>query len=1204
VSKFSLGSLRLRLFVIVLLSALPLLGLTLYSDIQQRQIAREAAQQEALRLVRSAINEQARIINSSEQVLITLAQLPILLESDAAACQALFTNLLTHFSYSSGFTEATPGGDVICSAPPISAPVNFADRLWFQQLLQTKNFVVSDYQMGRISGKSVIVMAYPVLDTSNDLQAVVSIGLDLSWINRLNTEADLPPGSEYTVIDRGGIVLARFPEAEMWVGKPASASHLVNEVINRHAEGTIETTGLDGIQRLYAFGPLTDEPSSNAYVLIGIPITVAYAEVNHILATNLAGLGLVVLLVLTAAWFGGYIFILRRVNLLMQATKKLEAGDLSARTGLTHGSGELDQLGSAFDQMAETLQLHDAEIKRAEVARQEFEHRYQMLVEQIPAIVYIDAIDDASSTTYMNPQVKAATGYSAEEWMADPDLWKKLLHPEDRAAIIEKHLHTNKTGESFVADYRLISREGREVWIHDEALLIRDEYNQPRFWQGVMIDITERRQAADRLRTEIDRTKVLLQASKALNAKLDIGAISMEVCKEAAHALSISDAVIYLYDEGHQELRFGNGYGPVANDPRLVPIPRTVFDKLLPQTGQAVIFSDARSIRELPFGEILAEHDVRSIASVIMLRENHLMGVLAVCSPGEERSFNQDELALLQGLANQATQAIINARLFEETNERAAQLALLYDAGLALNSQLEPRAQLEFLFKIAMDTIGAQRATFFRLDDLHHQLIPEYVMGFSQETSQKVQELRVETGDENHPIGWVEKQRVPLNIADTHADKRCERIIGDVRSGLWVPVMQKGRFLGVLGLVSTREEAFSPHDERLLMLFANQTAVAMENARLYQESQRRLRRLEILRDIDLTITGSFDLSFNLNTILKRVVAELEVDAADVLLLDPHTQILECASRYGFRTGALRYTSLPVGEGYAGQAVLETRIVHIPDLTEEMGAFNRATLLPQEGYITYYAVPLITKGQVKGVMEIFSRKLFTPDQEWLDFLETLSGQSAIAIDNSQLFIELQNSNIILNRAYDTTLEGWSRALDMRDHETEGHSSRVTEITLKLARAMGIDDEKLVFIRRGAILHDIGKMVIPDHILLKPGPLTKEEWAIMREHPTFAVDLISPIEYLRPALDIPQYHHERWDGSGYPQGLKGDQIPLAARIFAIADVMDALCSDRPYREAWPRKKALAYIRKQSGKHFDPQVVEVFFQMLEENGVMGKN
>ncbi|HJQ13101.1 MAG TPA: HD domain-containing phosphohydrolase, partial [Anaerolineales bacterium] len=195
-------------------------------------------------------------------------------------------------------------------------------------------------------------------------------------------------------------------------------------------------------------------------------------------------------------------------------------------------------------------------------------------------------------------------------------------------------------------------------------------------------------------------------------------------------------------------------------------------------------------------------------------------------------------------------------------------------------------------------------------------------------------------------------------------------------------------------------------------------------------------------------------------------------------------------------------------------------------------------------------------------------------------------------------KLREANAQLLNAYEATIEGLSHALDLRDRETEGHSRRVTEVTVKLAQALSISEDEITHIRRGALLHDIGKIGIPDSILHKPATLTEDEWVTMRKHPQFAYNMLSHIEYLHPALAIPYNHHEKWDGTGYPRGLKGEEIPMSARLFAIADVWDALTSDRPYRNAWTPVQAQAYIREQSGKHFDPQVVDLFFQVTEES------
>jgi HD-GYP domain-containing protein (c-di-GMP phosphodiesterase class II) len=359
---------------------------------------------------------------------------------------------------------------------------------------------------------------------------------------------------------------------------------------------------------------------------------------------------------------------------------------------------------------------------------------------------------------------------------------------------------------------------------------------------------------------------------------------------------------------------------------------------------------------------------------------------------------------------------------------------------------------------------------------------------------------------------------------------------------------------------------------------------------LYEETELRLQRLTALREVDKAITASLDVRVTLTVLVDQVVAQLNVHAADVLLFNPESLSLEHVASHGFRAGYLP-PARASGQSFAHQAAVERRIIKIPDINLEKTDFVNPLRIRGEDFVAYFAVPLLAKGQVKGVLELFHRAPFNPNADWLNFLETLANQAAIAIDNTELFNGLQRSNIKLAMAYDDTIEGWSRALDLRDHETEGHTQRVTEMTLELAQLAGLCESELVHVRRGALLHDIGKMAIPDAILLKPGPLTDDEWAIIRKHPSYAYSLLSPIEFLHPAIDIPYCHHERWDGTGYPRGLKGEQIPLAARVFCLIDVYDALTSDRPYRAGWDKQRTLDHIRSQAGKHFDPAITELF-------------
>jgi len=405
-----------------------------------------------------------------------------------------------------------------------------------------------------------------------------------------------------------------------------------------------------------------------------------------------------------------------------------------------------------------------------------------------------------------------------------------------------------------------------------------------------------------------------------------------------------------------------------------------------------------------------------------------------------------------------------------------------------------------------------------------------------------------------------------------------------------VPLISQGQLIGVIWLGRTSE--FNPTEVRLLTAIGDMAANAIYRASLFEETELRLQRLTALREIDKAITASLDLNVTLHVLVDQVISQLNMDAADVLRFTPETQTLDYSVGSGFRNLYHRSPRL-LSVSYAQKAVFARRTLALSNLAEEAPEFLERIRGRGEDFMAYFAVPLLAKGQVKGVLEIFKRAPWQPNAEWLNFLEMISGQAAIAMDNAELFDNLTQSNIRLAQAYDDTIEGWSKALDLRDRETENHTQRVTDITLQLARMAGMRDAEMVHIRRGALLHDIGKMGIPDAILLKPGPLTPDEWEIIRKHPVYAYDLLSPIAFLRPALDIPYCHHERWDGSGYPRGLKGEQIPLAARIFALADVYEALVSIRCYHEAWDNEQALAYIKEQAGKHFDPKLTKLFLE-----------
>ena len=353
-----------------------------------------------------------------------------------------------------------------------------------------------------------------------------------------------------------------------------------------------------------------------------------------------------------------------------------------------------------------------------------------------------------------------------------------------------------------------------------------------------------------------------------------------------------------------------------------------------------------------------------------------------------------------------------------------------------------------------------------------------------------------------------------------------------------------------------------------------------------------------LRQIDQLVISLSPMEISLQQVLKETLNNLEIDAVNILALDEQKTFLVNSAHLGYSTSFNGEMKISLQNSIAGDAALRNETISIKDILATDNPLLRSEIIRSEGFRGYACSPMIAKGNILGVLEVFSKNPVELPPEQLEFLENLAEQAALVIDNTTTFRDLQISNQKLIEAYDANIQGWSRALDYRDRETEGHSQRVTEITLDLAKKVGVNDEiPLRYIRWGALLHDIGKMGVPDSILLKEGPLTPEEWQVMKRHPIIARDLLSQIEYLQPSIDIPYCHHEHWNGEGYPQGLHKTDIPLAARIFSVADVWDALRSDRPYRKKWKKEDIINHMLSISGSYLDPQITKIFLDCLNE-------
>jgi PAS domain S-box-containing protein len=779
----------------------------------------------------------------------------------------------------------------------------------------------------------------------------------------------------------------------------------------------------------------------------------------------------------------------------------------------------------------------------------------QSILEHSPAAIYIK--DMQGRYLFINQHIASVMQCPAEQVVGKTDY--DLFPPETVAVWREQDQEVITQGTSITREQINFHNDEPRIYIESKFPI----YNETGVLEaigGIATDITARTQAEKALRESRNLLQLMLDHSPASIFVRNLEGRYLLVNRYLAQLLGkeqeqiVGKLVTNLFPPDIARMLRDHDQAAVAASQ---PIERE--ETIIKPDGSAATFL---AIKFPLYDNSGAVYAVAGISTDITTRKQ-AEEVLRRSHTDLEHLVQERTAQLAQ--TNQILQAEVThheqmAEALRVSEERYRIISELV-SDFAYAYQIEPDGS----FTVEWITDAAARITGFTNEEIEQQggwfrIVHPDDMAVVQRSSERVQAGYADTSEfriiaRNGQVRWLQSQVQP--VWDEHQGRVT-------------------RFYGAARDITERREA----EEHI---------------------RRHVQYLSALRQIDMAIIASLDLRLTLNILLEHATFHLKVNAAAVLLLDTQTQTLTHLVDWGIGSTLIQNTSVRLGEGFAGWIALERRPLNTAMIGNGVVPCERAARLQQEeGFTTYYGIPLIAKGYVKGVLECYNRAPIVPDPEWLNFLDTLAGQTAIAIDNAELFESLQRANDTLTQAYNATIEGWAHALEMRDADTEGHTRRVTEVTLKLAASMGMSDMEQVHMYRGAILHDIGKMAIPDHILLKEGPLTDEEWDSMRQHPVYAHRLLSNIPFLRPALDIPYCHHEKWDGSGYPRGLKQEQIPLAARIFAVVDVWDALRSDRPYRPAWTEERVLAYISEQAGSHFDPQVVTAFLQLLREQHV----
>jgi len=675
-ARFSLSSLRFRLLLLVLLAVVPALGLTLYSYTELRRLTAADVREEALRLTRIAANDQEDTIKDTRQLLFALTQLPQVRSTKSAACSEFFARLLSQYPQYALLGVTSRDGDILCSAIPTSGSINLADRDYFQRVLQTRGFATGDYQSDPISGKATLDAGQPVLDEMGQVQAVIFASLDLTWLNKLAAEAQLPEGSTLTVIDRHGIILVRYPDPDKWVGQSMVEAPIVETILAHQGEGTAEAYGVDGIQRLFAFTPLFVAPeSADVYVSIGIPTAVAFAGAESVLVRNLSGLGLVTALALAAAWFGGDAFILRWVNMLVSATRRLTADDLSARVGLPYAQGELGQLAHAFDDMAESLERRVAERDRAEAELRESQRALSTLMSNLPGMAYRCHNDANRTLEFVSEGCSGLTGYRPSELIGNQRVsYGELIHPDDRESVWNEIQTSLEEHRPFQITYRIITATGEEKWAWEQGRGVFSPEGDLLALEGYAIDATERVLAHQTLEQRVaDRTRelsALYEVMAVTSGSLDLKTVLENSLGPVLMVMGSDVGAIHLLDETKETLRLATWRGVpqhLVTEIDSVPVDGGLAGWVIEHGEPLVVSSIGNGLR--PLLAVPAPSPQAYIGALIRAK-GQVLGVLSIVRAAGQQ-FKPEEVTLLASIADEVGAAVENARLYQQAEQLA-----------------------------------------------------------------------------------------------------------------------------------------------------------------------------------------------------------------------------------------------------------------------------------------------------------------------------------------------------------------------------------------------------------------------------------------------------------------------------------------------------------------------------------------------------
>jgi HD-GYP domain-containing protein (c-di-GMP phosphodiesterase class II) len=524
-----------------------------------------------------------------------------------------------------------------------------------------------------------------------------------------------------------------------------------------------------------------------------------------------------------------------------------------------------------------------------------------------------------------------------------------------------------------------------------------------------------------------------------------------------------------------------------------------------------------------------------------------------------------------------------------------AKLQVMQEVQHVSSGNFSVTEMLELFMDVTLRTTGTDAGSILILDPDTQELSFEVVRG---PKSEGLKNLRVKVGE--GIAGWVAKTGQGVLSEDVSKDHRFNsRIAKQIKvtphSILCVALKGKSRILGVIEVITRNlKRPFTYDDLSAMESLSAQIGMVMENASLFSRHNEEIRRLEALTSASGVVNSTLELKSLLKLLMELAAQVLHAEASAILMVNEMSGDLMFEVATGDKSDEVKAIRVPKGQGIAGAVAESGKPLLIPDASKDERFFKKADEKTSFTTRNMIAVPLIARGKCIGVMEVLNRKggaTFTPDD--LELLQALGHQSAIALQNAQLYQNLQDSFL-------ATVRSLAQAVDAKDSYTAGHSSRVTQYSVLIAEELKCSEEELRNVRMSSLLHDVGKIGIKDSVLSKPGQLDDAEFAIMKSHPTVGAGILKPVHQLKDVIPGVLNHHERFDGKGYPLGLKGEEIPLMGRIIGVADAFDAMTSDRVYRPRLSDEVALAELKKHSGTQFDSRIVKAFLSAYEKGRI----